>query len=247
MSVHTPSDSRKVTTKRFQEMKDRGEKITMLTSYDYTLASIVDQAGVDSILVGDSASNVVMGNDTTLPITLDQMIFLGKCVARAPKRALVAVDMPFGTYQGTPQKALESAVRIMKETHADCIKLEGGAEIIDSVRMILAAGIPIIGHLGLTPQSINKFGGYSIRAKEEAEAMKVEYEQNMQDAKTKAGDIISTAQKAAAKQSEDMIREASEQVVQMKTKAENDIALEKRTAAATGRPTTKRPRPTSAR
>ncbi|MBR1631114.1 MAG: 3-methyl-2-oxobutanoate hydroxymethyltransferase [Paludibacteraceae bacterium] len=173
MSVHTPSDPRKVTTKRFQEMKERGEKITMLTSYDYTLASIVDQAGIDAILVGDSASNVVMGNDTTLPITLDQMIFLGKCVARAAKRALVAVDMPFGTYQGDAHKALDSAVRIMKETHADCVKLEGGAEIIESVRAILAAGIPIIGHLGLTPQSINKFGGYGIRAQEKDEAQKL--------------------------------------------------------------------------
>lgn len=172
MSVHN-DDTRRVTTQRLYEMKARGEKISMLTAYDYTMASIVDQAGVDVILVGDSASNVMMGNDTTLPITLDQMIFMGKSVSRAAKRALVAVDMPFGSYQGNPAVALESAIRIMKETHCGCVKLEGGQEVIESVRRILSAGIPIIGHLGLMPQSINKYGSYTVRAKEDYEADKL--------------------------------------------------------------------------
>jgi len=173
MSVHTPEDSRKVTTFRLIEMKQRGEKISMLTAYDYTMAGIIDRAGIDIILVGDSASNVVAGNLTTLPITLDQMIYHGKSVAKAVKRALVVVDMPFGTYQGNSKEAMASAIRIMKETHADCIKLEGGAEVIESVQRILTAGIPIMGHLGLMPQSINKYGTYSVRAKEEFEAKKL--------------------------------------------------------------------------
>ncbi|MDR0828669.1 MAG: 3-methyl-2-oxobutanoate hydroxymethyltransferase [Prevotellaceae bacterium] len=173
MSVHTPEDNRKVTTFRLIEMKQRGEKISMLTAYDYTMAGIIDSAGVDVILVGDSASNVMCGNVTTLPITLDQMIFMGKSVAKAVKRALVVVDMPFGSYQGNSKEAVASAIRIMKETHADCIKLEGGAEVIESVRRILSAGIPIMGHLGLMPQSINKYGTYNVRAKEEAEAQKL--------------------------------------------------------------------------
>jgi 3-methyl-2-oxobutanoate hydroxymethyltransferase len=154
-------------------MKQRGEKISMLTSYDYTTAQIVDGAGIDIILVGDSASNVIAGNVTTLPITLDQMIFLGKAVVRGVKRALVVVDMPFGTYQVNADEAVKNAIRIMKETHADALKLEGGEEILPSVRRILDAGIPIMGHLGLTPQSINKFGTYAVRAKEEAEAAKL--------------------------------------------------------------------------
>jgi len=173
MSVHTPEDSRKVTTFRLIEMKQRGEKISMLTAYDYTTAGIIDRAGIDVILVGDSASNVVAGNLTTLPITLDQMIYHGKSVAKAVKRALVVVDMPFGTYQGNSKEAVASAIRIMKETHADCVKLEGGVEVLDSVQRILSAGIPIMGHLGLMPQSINKYGTYNVRAKEDLEAKKL--------------------------------------------------------------------------
>lgn len=166
-------EDRKVTTHRLLEMKQRGEKISMLTAYDYTSATILDGAGIDVLLVGDSASNVMAGNITTLPITLDQMIYHGKSVMKAVKRALVVVDMPFGTYQGNALEAVASAIRIMKESHADCLKLEGGAEIKESVRRILSAGIPIMGHLGLTPQSINKFGTYTVRAKEEAEANKL--------------------------------------------------------------------------
>ncbi|MDD2525533.1 MAG: 3-methyl-2-oxobutanoate hydroxymethyltransferase [Bacteroidales bacterium] len=166
-------EDRKVTTHRLLEMKQRGEKISMLTAYDYTSAQILDGAGIDVLLVGDSASNVMAGNVTTLPITLDQMIYHGKSVMKAVKRALVVVDMPFGTYQGNALEAVASAIRIMKESHADCLKLEGGAEVKESVRRILSAGIPIMGHLGLTPQSINKFGTYTVRAKEEAEANKL--------------------------------------------------------------------------
>ena len=146
MSIHTPDDSRKVTTFRLSEMKERGEKISMLTAYDYTMAGIIDRAGIDVILVGDSASNVMAGNITTLPMTLDQMIYHGKSVMKAVKRALVVVDMPFGTYQGNSKEALASAIRIMKETHADCIKIEGGVEIIESLQRILTAGIPVMGH-----------------------------------------------------------------------------------------------------
>ena len=166
-------DNRKVTTHRLIEMKQRGEKISMLTAYDYSMAQLIDQAGMDVILVGDSASNVMAGNVTTLPITLDQMIYHGKSVMKAVKRALVVVDLPFGTYQGNSKEALASAIRVMKETHADCIKLEGGAEIRESIERILCAGIPVMGHLGLTPQSINKFGTYTVRAREEAEAKKL--------------------------------------------------------------------------
>ena len=166
-------DNRKVTTHRLIEMKQRGEKISMLTAYDYSMAQLIDQAGMDVILVGDSASNVMAGNVTTLPITLDQMIYHGKSVVKAVKRALVVVDLPFGTYQGNSKEALASAIREMKETHADCIKLEGGSEIRESIERILCAGIPVMGHLGLTPQSINKFGTYTVRAREEAEAKKL--------------------------------------------------------------------------
>ena len=166
-------DTRKVTTHRLMEMKQRGEKISMLTAYDYSMAKLIDQAGMDVILVGDSASNVMAGNVTTLPITLDQMIYHGKSVMKAVQRALVVVDLPFGTYQGNSKEALASAIRVMRETHADCIKLEGGSEIRESVERILCAGIPIMGHLGLTPQSINKFGTYTVRAREEAEAKKL--------------------------------------------------------------------------
>ena len=166
-------DNRKVTTHRLIEMKQRGEKISMLTAYEYSMAQLIDQAGMDVILVGDSASNVMAGNVTTLPITLDQMIYHGKSVMKAVKRALVVVDLPFGTYQGNSKEALASAIRVMKETHADCIKLEGGSEIRESIERILCAGIPVMGHLGLTPQSINKFGTYTVRAREEAEAKKL--------------------------------------------------------------------------
>ena len=166
-------DTRKVTTHRLIEMKQRGEKISMLTAYDYSMAQLIDQAGMDVILVGDSASNVMAGNVTTLPITLDQMIYHGKSVMKAVKRALVVVDLPFGTYQGNSKEALASAIRVMKETHADCIKFEGGSEIRESIERILCAGIPVMGHLGLTPQSINKFGTYTVRAREEAEAQKL--------------------------------------------------------------------------
>jgi 3-methyl-2-oxobutanoate hydroxymethyltransferase len=171
MSVH--SEVRKVTTHRLSEMKLRGEKISMLTSYDFSMASLVDEAGVDVVLVGDSASKVMAGHETTLPITLDQMIYHGASVVRGVKRALVVVDLPFGTYQGNSREALGSAIRIMKETAADAVKLEGGSEVIESVNRILSAGIPVMGHLGLMPQSIHKFGTYTVRAKEEDDAEKL--------------------------------------------------------------------------
>jgi len=162
-----------VTTSRLIEMKQRGEKISMLTAYDYSSAKILDAAGIDCILVGDSASNVMAGNQTTLPITLDQMIYHAKSVMKGTSRALVVVDLPFGTYQGNSKEALASAIRIMKESHAEAVKMEGGSEIRESIERILSAGIPVMGHLGLTPQSINKFGTYNVRAKEEAEASKL--------------------------------------------------------------------------
>ncbi len=181
MSTNTVDDKRKVTTRRLVEMKQRGEKISMLTAYDYSSAMIVDAAGVDCILVGDSASNVMAGNVTTLPMTLDQMIYHGKSVMKGVKRALVVVDMPFGTYQGNPIEALTSAVRIMKESHAEAVKMEGGSEIRESIERILSAGIPVMGHLGLTPQSINKFGTYTVRAREEKEAEKLIADARMLD------------------------------------------------------------------
>ena len=164
---------KRITTNVLQEMKARDEKISMLTSYDYTLTKIVDDAGIDVILVGDSASNVVAGHETTLPITLDNMIYHASSVVRAVKRSLVVVDLPFGSYQGDSQRALESSIRIMKEAGAHAVKLEGGSEIIESIERILTAGIPVMGHLGLTPQSIYKFGTYTVRAKENAEAKKL--------------------------------------------------------------------------
>lgn len=173
MSTNTVDKERKVTTMRLAEMKQRGEKIAMLTAYDYSMAKLIDEAGIDVILVGDSASNVMAGNMTTLPITLDQMIYHAKSVIKGTQRALVVCDMPFGSYQGNPIEALQSAVRIMKESHAEAVKIEGGAEIRESIERILSAGIPVMGHLGLTPQSINKFGTYAVRAKEEAEAAKL--------------------------------------------------------------------------
>ena len=173
MAGYLVSDNRKVTTHRFIEMKQRGEKVSMLTSYDFTTAGIVDAAGIDGILVGDSASNVMAGNGTTLPITVDQMIYHAKSVVRAVNHALVVCDMPFGSYQVDRTEGVRNAIRIMKESGCDALKLEGGAEIIDTVKGILDAGIPVMGHLGLTPQSINKFGTYAVRAKEEAEAEKL--------------------------------------------------------------------------
>ena len=173
MSTYTVEDPRKDTTRRLAEMKAKGEKIAMLTAYDYSMAKLIDQAGMDVILVGDSASNVMAGNDTTLPITLDQMIYHAKSVMKGVKRALVVCDMPFGSYQGNSIEALASAVRIMKESHAEAVKIEGGAEVLESIQRILSAGIPVMGHLGLTPQSINKFGTYNVRAREEAEANKL--------------------------------------------------------------------------
>jgi len=168
MSVH--HEVKKITTHVLQEMKQRGEKIAMLTGYDFSMAKILDEAGIDIILVGDSASNVMAGHETTLPITLDQMIYHASSVIRASQRALVVVDLPFGSYQGNSKSALESAIRIMKESGAHAVKLEGGREIKESVERILTAGIPVMGHLGLTPQSIYKFGTYTVRAKEEEEA-----------------------------------------------------------------------------
>ena len=172
MSIHKKT-YKKVTTNSLQEMKQNGEKISMLTAYDYTLAKIVDEGGVDVILVGDSASNVMAGNETTLPITLDQMIYHSASVVRAVDRALIVADMPFGTYQGNSKEALNSAIRIMKEAGAHSVKLEGGAEILESIERILTAGIPVMGHLGLTPQSIYKFGTYTVRAKQKKEAAKL--------------------------------------------------------------------------
>lgn len=171
MSVH--SNVKRVTTHTLQAMKDNNEKISMLTAYDYSLAKVVDDAGIDIILVGDSASNVMAGHETTLPITLDQMIYHASSVVRAVNRCLVVVDLPFGSYQGNSRAALDSSIRIMKESGGHAIKLEGGLEVKDSIIRILTAGIPVMGHLGLTPQSIYKFGTYTVRAKEEAEAEKL--------------------------------------------------------------------------
>lgn len=172
MSV-AKKDYKRITTKSLIEMKANGEKISMLTAYDFTMAKIVDTAGVDVILVGDSASNVMAGHETTLPITLDQMIYHASSVVRAVERALVVVDLPFGSYQSDPKEALRSSIRIMKESGGHAVKLEGGSEIKDSIKKILNAGIPVMGHLGLTPQSIYKFGSYIVRAKEDAEAEKL--------------------------------------------------------------------------
>ena len=172
MSTHS-QNIRKVTTHQLREMKNRGEKISMLTAYDYSMARIVDEANIDVILVGDSASNVMAGHETTLPITLDQMIYHASSVVRAVKRSLVVVDMPFGSYQGNSKEALSSAIKIMKESGGHAVKMEGGQEILDSIKRILTAGIPVMGHLGLTPQSIYKFGTYVVRAKEDEEAQRL--------------------------------------------------------------------------
>src|SRR6056297_3335886 len=175
--MSTRQKIKKVTTHVLAAMKQKGEKIAMLTAYDYSMARILEHAGIDVILVGDSASNVMAGNETTLPITMDEMIYHTKSVVRAVKRALVVSDLPFGSYQGNSKEALNNAIRMMKETGGHAVKMEGGSEILESVNRILSAGIPVMGHLGLTPQSIHKFGTYVVRATEEAEAEKL-----MQDA-----------------------------------------------------------------
>ena len=197
--MNSNNNYKKITTNTLQEMKQRKEKISMLTAYDYTLSKIIDQAGIDIILVGDSASNVMAGHETTLPITLDQMIYHACSVVRAIKRALIVVDLPFGTYQGNSKEALSSAIRIMKESGAHSVKLEGGAEIVESIDRILTAGIPVMGHLGLTPQSIYKFGTYTVRAKEKKEAEKL-----IQDAKLleKTGCFALVLEKVPAKLAE---------------------------------------------
>lgn len=171
MSIH--SNVKKITTHQLKEMKGRGEKISMLTAYDFSMARILDGAGIDVLLVGDSASNVMAGNETTLPITLDQMIYHATSVVKAVHRALVVVDVPFGSYQGNSSEALRSSIRIMKESGGHAVKMEGGSEIKESVLRVLSAGVPVMGHLGLTPQSIYKFGTYTVRAREEAEAQKL--------------------------------------------------------------------------
>ena len=181
MSGYLVSDNRKVTTHRFMEMKQKGEKISMLTSYDYTMAGIVDKAGVDAILVGDSASNVMAGHATTLPMSVDHMIYHARSVVRATQRALVVCDMPFGSYQVNAAEGVANAIRIMKESGCDALKMEGGEEILDTVKRILDAGIPVMAHLGLTPQSINKFGTYAVRAKEQAEAEKLMHDAQLLD------------------------------------------------------------------
>ena len=179
MSVHTQSS--RMTTSKIRQMKVNGEKITMLTSYDFTLASLVDEAGIDMMLVGDSASNVVCGNQYTLPITVDEMIFLTKGVVRAAQHALVVCDMPFGSYQVNEVDGVRNAIRILKESGCDAVKLEGGEEILPTIRHIIQAGVPVCGHLGLTPQSVNQFGGYGLRAKEEAEAAKLLHDAKLLD------------------------------------------------------------------
>jgi 3-methyl-2-oxobutanoate hydroxymethyltransferase len=204
MSVQ--KEIKRVTTKTLQEMKNNGEKISMLTAYDFSMAQMVDEAGIDVILVGDSASNVMAGHETTLPITLDQMIYHASSVIRGTSRALVIVDLPFGSYQGNSKEALTSAIRVMKETGAHAIKLEGGEEVVESVKRILSAGVPVMGHLGLTPQSIYKFGTYVVRAREEEEAMKL-----IQDAHLlqEAGCFAIVIEKVPAKLAERVAKEVS--------------------------------------
>lgn len=205
MSV-AKKDYKRITTQSLIEMKHNGEKISMLTAYDFTMAKMVDTAGVDVILVGDSASNVMAGHETTLPITLDQMIYHASAVVRAVGRALVVVDLPFGSYQSDPKEALRSAIRVMKESGGHAVKIEGGSEIKDSIKRILNAGVPVMGHLGLTPQSIYKFGTYTVRAKEEAEAQKL-----LEDAKLleKLGCFAIVLEKIPAKLAEQVAKSVS--------------------------------------
>jgi 3-methyl-2-oxobutanoate hydroxymethyltransferase len=204
MSVQ--KEIKRVTTKTLQEMKNNGEKISMLTAYDFSMAQMVDEAGIDVILVGDSASNVMAGHETTLPITLDQMIYHASSVIRGTSRALVVVDLPFGSYQGNSKEALTSAIRVMKETGAHAIKLEGGEEVVESVKRILSAGVPVMGHLGLTPQSIYKFGTYVVRAKEEEEANKLIEDAHLLQA---AGCFAIVIEKVPAKLAERVAKEVS--------------------------------------
>ncbi len=194
---------KRITTKTLVDMKSRGEKISMLTAYDFTMAKIVDSAGIDVILVGDSASNVMAGHETTLPITLDEMIYHASSVVRGITRSLIVVDLPFGTYQSDPKEALRSAIRIMKESGGHAVKLEGGKEIKESIKRILKAGIPVMGHLGLTPQSIYKFGTYTVRAKEEAEAEQLKKDALMLE---KAGCFAIVLEKVPAKLAEEVAK-----------------------------------------
>lgn len=196
MSIANNQSAKRVTTHTLQEMKSNGEKISMLTAYDFSLARIIDAAGIDVVLVGDSASNVMAGHETTLPITLDQMIYHAAAVVRGTSRSLVVVDLPFGSYQGNSKEALNSAIRIMKESGAHAVKLEGGEEIIESVERIISAGIPVMGHLGLTPQSIYKFGTYAVRAKDQDEANKLLNDANLLE---NAGCFALVAEKIPAK------------------------------------------------
>ena len=200
------TDKKKITSRTFAEMKQAGEKITMLTAYDYTTAGIIDAAGIDGILVGDSASNVMAGNKDTLPISIDQMIYHAAAVARACEHCLVVCDMPFGSYQVSRSEGVRNAIRIMKETGVDALKMEGGIEIMDTVRGIIEAGIPVMGHLGLTPQSVHKFGGYGLRAKEAAEA-----ERLLADARAldEAGCFAITLEKVPAKLAAEVTRAVS--------------------------------------
>jgi 3-methyl-2-oxobutanoate hydroxymethyltransferase len=202
MSV-AKKEYKRITTKTLVDMKDKGEKISMLTAYDFTMAKIVDGAGIDVILVGDSASNVMAGHETTLPITLDQMIYHASSVVRGITRSLVVVDIPFGSYQSDPKEALRSAIRIMKESGAHAVKVEGGKEIKESVKRILNAGIPVMGHLGLTPQSIYKFGTYTVRAKEEEEAEKLKADAKLLE---KAGCFAIVLEKVPAKLAEEVAK-----------------------------------------
>lgn len=204
MSVHVQNS--RMTTAKIRQMKVNGEKIAMLTSYDFTLASLVDEAGIDMLLVGDSASNVVCGNLYTLPITVDEMIFLTKGVVRAARHALVVCDMPFGSYQVSEEEAVRNAIRILKESGCDAVKIEGGEEIVPAIRHMIRVGVPVIGHLGLTPQSVNQFGGYGLRAKEEAEADKLLHDAKLLD---EAGCFAITLEKIPAALAEKVTKAVS--------------------------------------
>lgn len=210
MSAYLVEDTRKVTAPRLREMKAEGKQIAMLTAYDYTTASIVDGAGVDAILIGDSASNVMAGNMTTLPITVDEMIYHARSVVRAVKRAFVVCDMPFGSYQVSTEEAMRNAVRIMKETGCDALKLEGGEEILPAVKRIIASGIPVVGHLGLTPQSVNVFGGFGLRARQEAEAAKLVNDAHLLE---EAGCCACVVEKIPAALTQRLVKELSIPVI----------------------------------
>lgn len=210
MSAYLVEDTRKVTAPRLREMKAEGKQIAMLTAYDYTTASIVDGAGVDVILIGDSASNVMAGNMTTLPITVDEMIYHARSVVRAVKRAFVVCDMPFGSYQVSTEEAMRNAVRIMKETGCDALKLEGGEEILPAVKRIIASGIPVVGHLGLTPQSVNVFGGFGLRARQEAEAAKLVNDAHLLE---EAGCCACVVEKIPATLTQRLVKELSIPVI----------------------------------